>query len=108
MQKTNNRVLPGLAAAALCLFCAGSLAVPKAAENEDAPVSYGEAAAPPKPTNKAATKAAAPPAKKAVGRPQAEKKPGAVVPKASRLPTAGKVAAPKKPPAQAGGSTRKK
>ena len=110
MQKTDSRVVLCLTAAALSLCCAGSLAVPKAAEHEDAPVSYGEAAAPPKPTNTAAAKPAAPTGKQAVERPQAGKSPGAAAPKASKRPTLGKgkVAAPKKPPGQAAGSTRKK
>ena len=108
MQETDSRVVLCLTAAALSLCCAGSLAVPKAAEHEDAPVSYGEAAAPPKPTNKAAAKTAAPTGRQAVERPQAGKSAGAAAPKASKRPTLGKVAAPKKPPEQAAGSTRKK
>ena len=108
MQKTDSRVLLCLTAAALSLCCAGSLAVPKAAEHEDAPVSYGEAAAPPKPTNKAAAKPTAPTGRQAVERPQAGKSPGAAAPKASKRPTLSKVAAPTKPPGQAAGSTRKK
>ncbi len=108
MRKTNNGVWLCLTALALSLGCAGSLAVPKAAEDEDAPVSYGEATAPPKPTSKAAAKAAPPPAKKAVERPQAGQRTAAAAPKASRPPTGSKVVAPKQPPAQVGGSTRKK
>ena len=108
MQETDSRVVLCLTAAALSLCCAGSLAVPKAAEHEDAPVSYGEAAAPPRPTNKAAAKTAVPTGRQAVVRPQAGMSAGAAAPKASKRPTLGKVAAPKKPPEQAARSTRKK
>jgi hypothetical protein len=109
MRKTNNGVWLCLTALALSLGCAGSLAVPKAAEDEDAPVSYGEATAPPKPTSKAAAKAAPPPAKKAVERPQAGQKRGRGSAQSVETPVTGQGRpAPKKPPEQAARSTRKK
>ena len=61
MSRTIDRLLPGLVAAGL-LFCSvTTLAVPKAAEDQDAPVSFGEAGPRPKP----AAKHALPPASKA-------------------------------------------
>ncbi len=57
MRSMFNNLLHGLVGAGLSLGCATALAVPKAAETLDAPVSFGEAGSRPKPTAK---KAAAP------------------------------------------------
>lgn len=89
MSRTIDRLLPGLVAAGL-LFCSvTTLAVPKAAEDQDAPVSFGEAGPRPKP----AAKPAAPPASKA---------------QAAKSGTAGKTAPSRKVSGKTGKSTAKK
>ncbi|MBP9804015.1 MAG: hypothetical protein KBE22_03785 [Candidatus Accumulibacter sp.] len=52
MKEIINALLRYLVAVSLCLSCAAALAVPKAAENEDEAVTFGEAGSPPKPTAK--------------------------------------------------------
>ncbi len=52
MKEIINTLLRYLVAISLCLSCAAALAVPKAAENEDEAVTFGEAGSPPKPTAK--------------------------------------------------------
>lgn len=61
MRSVFNKLLHGLVAAGLSLGCAMALAVPKAAETPDGPVSFGEVGVHPKPGGKKA----APPAAKA-------------------------------------------
>ena len=56
MRKTTHRLLRYLLALGLSLSCAAILAVPRAAEHEDAEVTFGGAVgAPPKPAAKLAT-----------------------------------------------------
>lgn len=65
MRRQFDILLRALLATALALSCATTQAVPKAAEHPDAPVSFGEAGAPPKPTATSKRSSAAAPASKA-------------------------------------------
>lgn len=116
-----HRPLRWLLAAALSLFAMLSMAVPKAAEDAEAAVTFGEAAAPPKPAARTASQAVAkapkPPiagaAKKPLahpGKPATTVKP-ATAAKGSRAATAPAAKAPtnRKAPAKAApGGPRKK
>ncbi len=72
MRKISKGLLHHLLVVSLCLSCAVALAVPKAAENEDEAVTFGEAGSRPKPSAKHATP---PLAKDAGGTQQAAGKP---------------------------------
>ena len=77
MRKTTHRLLRYLLALGLSLSCAATLAVPRAAEHEDADVTFGGAVgAPPKvttqPPNKG-NKAAGQPVAKEAGQPTGKK-----------------------------------
>ncbi len=90
MRKTINSLLHYFLAVCLCMSCAAALAIPKAAEQEDDVVTFGEAGAPPRPTAKhpapPAAKAPKPVEAKVAKRPQA---------KGDRLPAGGQAAARK-------------
>jgi len=121
MSKLLHRPLRWLLAAALSLYAVLTMAVPKAAEDADAAVTFGEAAAPPKPAARTApqavVKAPKPPvagaAKKPLahpGKPVTTAKP-ATATKGSRPATAPAAKAPtnRKAPAKAApGGPRKK
>lgn len=101
-----------LAAAGLSLCCAAGLAVPKAAEHEDAPVSFGEAAPPPKPTSKTTSKLATPAATQTAARSPAARKPNSAATRAAQPQATAKARATTKPavnsPAKPRGTARKK
>jgi len=119
MSMLPHRPLRWLLAAALSLSAALSMAVPKAAEDAEAAVTFGEAAAPPKPTARTASQAVAkapkPPiagaAKKPLahpGKPATTVKP-ATAAKGSPAAPAAKAPTNRKPPAKAAsGGPRKK
>ncbi|HRF10887.1 MAG: hypothetical protein ABTS16_20660 [Candidatus Accumulibacter phosphatis] len=90
MRNTINSLLHYFLAVGLCISCTAALAVPKAAEQEEDVVTFGEAGAPPKPT----AKHSAPPAAKAPKPVEAKvaKRPEA---KGARLPASGQAAARK-------------
>lgn len=66
-------LLRSLAGAALIVFCAASLAMPKAAENEDAPVTTGADVARPRHSAKPAKKTVAGKARRSSGSKAAKK-----------------------------------
>jgi hypothetical protein len=121
MSKILHRLLRWLLAACLSLFAVLTMAVPKAAEDAEAAVTFGEAPAPPKPAARSASqpvaKAPKPLAASAAKKPQAHpgKQAVAVAPttaaKGSRSATApvAKASTPRKAPEKAKqGSPRKK
>ena len=112
MRKTTHRLLRYLLALGLSLSCAAILAVPRAAEHEDAEVTFGGAVgAPPKlatqPPNKG-NKAAGQPVAKEAGQPTGKKKSGSAKParaassSTSKAPQPTKAAEKAKPKGKAG------